>query len=205
MFDDAIRDIHGLYLGSIRHKHGRNTPVPAPTVDQLAQQVARVRSEPGLPYELGKSVSLADLRAASNQTRAALVAAVAAAPESAFESQPTGEDGEDVWSVGEIVGHCNGAALGIGGSALKLIGVEAGDPPAAVQSASEPQVMTRSRAQEAAEAVKFDDFYSLIPEDADLDAAETHDFFGTMSARSWLYFMSMHEAEHVAQIEALAS
>lgn len=175
----------------------------ATTVEDLTGQIARVRENPGLPYEIGKDKSLDDLRQSMASARAALIAAIDAAPDSAFDEQPTAEDGEEVWSVGQIVGHCNDALLNIGGEALKLMEIELGEPPENLVAASEAKIMSREEAKSAAEVVAIGDFFAMLPDDDKLDNSTAHDFFGTMTGRSWLYFMAMHEAEHVAQIKAL--
>ena len=173
------------------------------SLDVLASQIAAVRENPTIPYEEGKKLSLSDIGESMAATRAALAAAVENASDSAFEAQPANEEGEEVWSVGQIVGHCNGALLGIGGSAIGLIGIDLGPPPAELQATSESKIMSRDEALAAVNAVDTREFFAMIPDDENLDTTDTHDFFGTVSGRSWLYFMAMHEAEHVEQIKSL--
>jgi len=175
----------------------------AVAVEVLSKQVAEVRENPGLPYEASKNLSLSDIAETMAATRAALVSAVEAAPDSAFGEQPANADGDEVWSVGQIVGHCNGSLLGIGSEALKLLGVDAGDPPEVLVATSEPKIMTREEALAAASVVDTGEFFSMIADDDNLDATGSHDFFGSVSGRSWLYFMAMHEGEHVVQIQSL--
>lgn len=175
----------------------------AVTVNELMTQIADVREHPNLPYEKGKDLRLDELRVAMAATRAALVEAITNASDSAFEAQPPNADGEEVWSVGQIVAHCNSSMMGIGGETLKLIELDAGEPPESLAAASVSKVMNREEALAAANAVATDDFFAMIPDNEKLDNSTTHDFFGTMNGRSWLYFMAMHESEHVAQIRAL--
>ena len=175
----------------------------AVSVEVLAGQVAAIRENPTIAYDESKNLSLSDIGETMAATRAALVEAVENASDSAFEAQPENEAGEEVWSVGQIVGHCNGALLGIGGSAIGLIGVDLGDPPADLQAVSEPKVMSRDEALAAVNVADTAQFFAMIPDDENLDNSETHDFFGPMSGRAWLYFAAMHEAEHVNQIKAL--
>jgi hypothetical protein len=130
---------------------------------------------------------------------------VDAAPDAAFAPQAANGEGEQNWSIGEIIGHANGTALGIGGTAMALVGAEMGEPPAALQSTSEPRVMDRAEASAAARAVDYTDLFGGLADDETLDNTEQHNFFGTMSARTWLYFMAMHEADHVNQIRDLSS
>jgi len=176
----------------------------ATTLEDLTTQISQVREKPGLPYEVGKELSLDDIRQTMATTRAALVAAIEAAPDSAFEPQPDNDEGEEVWSVGPIIAHCNSSMMGIGGGAAKAAGLDLGDPPEALAAASESRVMGREEALAAARVVNPDDFFAMIPDDDKLDAESPHDFFGPMSGRTWLYFMAMHEAEHVAQVKALS-
>ncbi len=173
------------------------------TVDELQAQIGELRSNPTLAYDKGKDRSLAEIRQAMASTRAALVDAIENAPDAAFEEQPANDEGEEVWSVGPIVAHCNGSLLGIGGEALKLIELDAGEPPESLAAAAESKIMSRAEALAAASVVATDDFFEMIPDDENLDNSSEHDFFGTMTGRTWLYFMAMHEAEHVAQVKAL--
>lgn len=166
-------------------------------------QISQVRSNPGIPYEVAKDKSLDEIRQSMSQTRAALISAIQAASDSAFTEQPDNADGEEVWSVGPIVAHCNSSLLNIGKAAIDLIGIDLGEPPASLVAASESKVMSRQEALAAAQVVELDDFFAAIPDDESLDNTAEHDFFGTMNARSWLHFMAMHEAEHVAQIKSL--
>ncbi len=176
----------------------------AVAVEELSKQVAQVRDNPGLPYEASKNLSLGDIAETMAATRTALAAAVESAPDSAFEEQPANAEGEEVWSVGQIVGHCNSALLSIGGEALKLIGIEAGEPPETLVAHSESKIMSRDEAVAAANAVDTNEFFAMIPDDGKLDETGSHDFFGNVSGRSWLYFMAMHEGEHVVQVRALS-
>lgn len=177
--------------------------MPAVTVNDLRDQIAQIRSQPTLAYEKGQHCSLDELRQAMSDTRLALVAAIRSASDSAFEPQPANDEGDEVWSVGPIVAHCNGAMMNIGGQALTQMGVEAGEPPAALAAAAESRVMSRDEAIASATVIDTDDFFAMIPDDERLDKAADHDFFGTMTGRTWLYFMAMHEAEHIGQIESL--
>ena len=175
----------------------------ASTVADLTSQIAQVRENPTVPYDVAKDMSLDDIGQAMAATRAALVGAIEAAPDAAFEAQPENSEGEEVWSVGQIVGHCNGSLVNIGGQALKAAGLDLGEPPEALVAAAEEKIMSREDALAAARVVNTDDFIALLSDDENLDKTMTHDFFGVMSGRSWLYFAAMHEAEHVSQIKSL--
>jgi hypothetical protein len=175
-----------------------------PTMEQLVAQIGQVRENPSIPREASEGMNLEELRRTMSTIRSALVDAVAAAPDAAFEAQPANAEGEEVWGVGEILGHCNASAFNIGSSALSVMDVEAGEPPEPLRSWSESRVMTRDDARQAAEVAAPGAIYDLVPDGANLEAANESDFFGTMPARAWLYFMAMHEAEHVAQVKALS-
>ncbi len=175
----------------------------AVTVDQLLEQVRRIREEPGLAFEESSNMSLEQVPDALESVRASLIAAVDAAPDSAFAPQPANGEGEAYWSVGEVVGHSNGTALGIGANLFQLSGHAPVEPPAALANSSEPRPMTRAEARQAARAVNYRELFGGLTDDSKLDATEEHNFFGTMSGRSWLYFIAMHEADHVNQIREL--
>ncbi|MEZ4569298.1 MAG: DinB family protein [Thermomicrobiales bacterium] len=175
----------------------------AVSVEELYAQVNRVRENPNLPQQNGNELSHDDLRQTVKGARSALISAIKKAPDGAFAPQPDNDEGEEVWSIGEIVGHCNEALISIGSGAQELIGVDAGDPPAGLRSTSGPRTMSREEALQAANAFDADEYFEMIPDDERLDNASEHDFFGTMSARAWLYFIAMHESDHIYQIRSL--
>lgn len=175
------------------------TAVP---VDKLIVQISQVRHNPSIPYSEGKDLSLGDLRDTLSSVRSELIEAISAAPDHAFTDQPENAVGEEVWSAGQIVGHCNSAFISIGNSALQHIGASFDDPPDELSANAEIQVMSRDEALAAANTASVADFLTRIPADADLDATKDYDFFGTMSCRAWIYFVALHEAEHVEQIRA---
>ena len=176
------------------------TAVP---VDKLIVQISQVRQNPSIPYSEGKGLSLEDLHETLTSVRTALNEAIDAAPESAFSVQPINADGEEVWSVGQIVGHCNSAFISIGNNALQHVGASFDDPPDELSASAEIRMMDRAEASAAANSASVDDFLARIPDDTDLDVTSDYDFFGTMSCRAWIYFIALHEAEHVEQIRSL--
>jgi hypothetical protein len=174
-----------------------------PTVEQLIEEVRNVRANPGLPREASEGMDLDELRRTMSNVRAALASAVEAASDGAFGEQPASEDGAEIWAVGQILGHCNAAVFDIGARAFDLIGIDPGERSEDAQRCSEIELRERGEALRAVNAVDIDEYFGKIPADANLEAASHSDFFGAMPARAWLYFMAMHEADHVAQVRAL--
>jgi hypothetical protein len=136
--------------------------------------------------------------------RADLRSQIELAPDSAFEAQAA-QAGQEVWSIGEIIGHCNTSAWNIGGRPLQLLDLELGDPPAALAAQSDVRLRSRAESLEAVGAFDVNAYFARIPTDADLEIESHNDFFGTMTPRAWLFFLAVHEADHIGQIGDLSA
>lgn len=151
-----------------------------------------------------QGMSRAELYELVASGRAELRAEIERAPEGAFAAQPAPDD-QEVWSVGEIIGHCNASAWNIGGRPFQLLGSELGEAPGALAAHSDVRVRSRAEALEAVEAFDTDAYFARIPADADLEITSENDFFGTMTPRAWLFFLAVHEADHIGQIGELSA
>lgn len=136
--------------------------------------------------------------------RAELRSQIERAPDAAFDAQSAPE-GQEVWSIGEIIGHCNTSVWTIGGRPFELLGSELGDPPATLAAHSDVRIRSRAEALEAVDAFDADAYFAQLPADADLEITSQNDFLGTMTPRAWLFFMAVHEADHIGQIGELSA
>jgi hypothetical protein len=135
--------------------------------------------------------------------RAELRSQVERASDSAFEAQAT-ENDQEVWSIGEIIGHCNTSAWNIGNRPFLLLDLELGEPPPALAAQSDVRLRSRAESLEAVDAFDVKAYFARIPADADLEIESHNDFFGTMTPRAWLFFLAVHEADHISQIGNLS-
>lgn len=171
-------------------------------LDAIAKQL--LARQPVSLDDESRGLSRADLNELAANGRTELRAQIERAPDSAFEAQAA-VDGQEVWSIGEIIGHCNTSAWNIGGRPFQLFGSELGDPPAALAAYSDVRIRSRAESLEAVEAFDVDDYFARIPADADLEITSENDFFGTMTPRAWLFFLAVHEADHIGQIGDLSA
>jgi len=170
--------------------------------EQATNEACPWRGEPILD-ETSQGKTLDELRANASQMRRALIDAARTLPDAAFEAQAPDADGRPVWSAGEVITHCNGVLTRFADRAADMAGV---DPPgwtAAQLATGEQRLLDREAAIAAVEAVDPSAWLAAIPADADLESAVDHPAFGKMSARAWLHFMAVHEANHVEQLEEL--
>jgi len=70
-------------------------------------------------------------------------------------------------------------------------------------TSGEQRVLDKDATIAAAELINLDDWFARIPADADLEKSDESPALGKVSARVWLYFMAVHEANHVEQLEEL--
>lgn len=179
---------------------GRVARMAASSLDELLRVLDGIRTNRSIVYESAQGISLADLKATVEGARGDLAGSVRSAPDAAFEKQSPDSDGNEVWSVGEILSHCNAAMFDLGSRALRLLDIDAGQPPPRWQRWSDIQMLSRAEAEQALDAVDIDALFAMVPSDADLDVTGIDEFFGTMSARSILYLVAVHEADHVRQV-----
>ncbi len=153
--------------------------------------------------------SIPELKQAIVDVRSATRGQVEGLPSSAFAEQADDSEGNEVWSAGELICHVTSAFWFIGGRALELADIENPGPGEAVSPflGETPKVLSK---QETIDLLDAGDqatelYLSWIPDDADLSASADTEFFGEMSAKSWLMFVSVHEADHVRQLESLGN
>jgi hypothetical protein len=136
------------------------------------------------------------------EPRRAMRTAIGALPDRAFDAQPTGPEGEAVWSAGEVVGHIAESMLWLEFALTRLSG---GDPTAPLDM---PGVIVRDRAEslatlELADRVLGRNLASTtaLSDEPRMDI----EGLGTLGVRGLLLLHAMHEVEHAGQLAALGT
>ena len=172
---------------------------------ELEQIYDQVRAQETTLAAAAEPYELDDIAAMIVGTRATLRGQIAELPDAAFEPQAADAEGNDVWSAGEIITHCNSALVSIGGRAFGLLDVTWEDADGAVAEYTEVRPLDRAGALAALDAVDLDAFLATVPADADLTVVgEPNPRFGEVPAKGWLMFIAIHEADHVGQYQEMA-
>lgn len=153
--------------------------------------------------EASQGMTLEQLTSQAAQMRRELIAATKTLPDGAFEPQPADADGNAVWSAGEIVTHCNFVLMRFAERGAALAGMDAPTWSDDLTASGEQRVLDKDTAIATAELDNLDDWFATIPADVDLENSDDSPAIGKISPRVWLYFMAVHEANHVEQLEEL--
>jgi hypothetical protein len=151
-----------------------------------------------------------DLAATILHRREQLRAVVVAAPEDSFGPQPDNEQGEPVWSAGQLADHVVNAQYGVCEPALiALFTPDSGltfEQPLPADEVPAPPFLSRSAALERLDRATpdYERLLDGIPRDADLTPTLDHRYFGTINLKATLLICAWHEQSHAAQIERLA-
>jgi hypothetical protein len=134
-----------------------------------------------------------------------LKSAAAALPETAYARQPDDQDGNDVWSAGEIASHIAGTMIWTDTNLRKLRGLEASPPEARLASYAEVKVREKAAALQALEVADtaLTGILDDIPHDIDTSQTEEFDFFGAVGVKGWLLLTALHEGDHANQLREL--
>ena len=153
--------------------------------------------------EASQGMTLDQLTNQAAQMRRELIAVTKTLPDAAFEPQSVDAGGNEVWSAGEIVTHCNFVLMRFAERGAALAGMETPTWSDELTASGEQRVLDKASAIAAAELVDHDDWFATIPADVDLENSDTSPALGKVSPRVWLHFMAVHEANHVEQLEEL--
>lgn len=150
--------------------------------------------------------SFALLRDTALLIRKAYLDTLGRLPESAFEAQAADEEGNEVWSAGQVSSHLSGTSLWVENSIRELLGMPQREQSADLEPLTGTQLLSREDAVKAMEYANrdFDALLDQLPDEIDENAASQHDYFGTMTVKSWLLMDALHAGQHVEQIKALA-
>jgi len=153
--------------------------------------------------EASQGMTREQLFSQAAQMRGELIAAVSTLPNGAFEPQLADANGNQVWSAGEVVTHCNAVLMRFAERGAALTGGDAPEWADELVASGELRVLDKDATIAAAELINLDDWFARIPLDADLENSADSPNLGKVSGRAWLYFMAVHEANHVEQLEEL--
>jgi hypothetical protein len=154
--------------------------------------------------------SIDDLAATILHRREQLREVVTTAPDASFESQPDNEQGEPVWSAGQLADHVVNAQYGACEPAIIALmtpnGWAAFEQPLPVDEVPAPPVLSRAAALQRLDKATpdYERLLDGIPRDADLTPTLDHRYFGTINLKAILLISAWHEQGHAAQIERLA-
>ena len=150
-----------------------------------------------------------DLASTSLGLRAQMLPCLERLSASAFEPEPGRQPGEEAgWTAGEIVSTNRDRLVWALTEAALTIGVSDSDlprPPGVVVSnaAYEPRLLDRDialKVLQAANGYLETVLPLLLSVDRGQTAARTH--HGSMSARSWLLLICIHDSDHLGQLQA---
>lgn len=178
-----------------------------PTADDLRQISTRVFAEhKSTLKDEADNYSFEDLRDTALLARKMYVDTLGKLPDSAFEAQPADEEGNEVWSAGQVSSHLSGTSLWVENSIRELLGMTQREQSADLEPLTGTQLLSREDSIKAMELANrdFNALLDELPDEIDENATKQHDYFGTMSVKSWLLMDVLHAGQHVEQIKALA-
>lgn len=152
-----------------------------------------------------------DLAVTILDRRERLRAVVAAAPGASFGPQADNEQGEVVWTAGQLSDHVVNAQYGACEPAIIALmlpgGLAAFEQPLPSDQVPAPPALTRDAALARFEKATpdYERLLDGVPRDADLTTTLEHRYFGTINLKAILLISAWHEQGHAAQIERLAT
>lgn len=169
-------------------------------LDRLAERVF-VKRESTLEAE-GQAIDRADLINTVQRVRHRLNSAVETLPAVAFEPQPDDENGNEVWSAGQIVSHICKSQKRFTENVGNLVEYTL-EPETDKLDSEETLPMTEARGAIKTATVLLRQTLRAIPDDADLSKTAETERFGNLSVKGWLMLVAIHEHGHVKQINSL--
>lgn len=164
----------------------------------FAQQTSTLKDE-------AEGFSSEELRDTALLLRRVYVETLGKVPDSALEAQPEDEEGNEVWSAGQVSSHLSGSSLWVENSIRDALDMPQREQSPDLAPLTGTQLLSRENAIKAMEYANRD-FDALLDElgtDFDLGAATEDDYFGTMDVKAWLLMDALHTGQHVQQIQAL--
>lgn len=163
----------------------------------------------GVAWECDATID--DLAVTILDRRERLRAVVATAPAASFEPQADNEQGDAVWSAGQLADHVVNAQYGVCEPAIIALmtpgGLAAFEQPLPADEAPPPPLLTRDAALARLEKATpdYERLLDGVPRDADLTTTLEHRYFGTINLKAILLISAWHEQGHAAQIQRLAT
>ncbi|HEY7270044.1 MAG TPA: DinB family protein [Dehalococcoidia bacterium] len=149
------------------------------------------------------SKSFDELKAPVEEARAALLSEVSGVSDAQASFKPGGE-GEDGWSIAEVLRHCIHDEEAV---ALRLRALGLGDE---ARPGTVGRIVGRSGAGVSdlvrdLQAANFalDHAVGSIAGKENLERTAPHPWFGELNCRAWYLFQRIHDNDHAAQIQKI--
>ncbi|HXH20907.1 MAG TPA: DinB family protein [Dehalococcoidia bacterium] len=148
--------------------------------------------------------TFAELRPAVEEGRNALYAALDGIGEEQARFKPPGGEGEDAWSIHEVLRH---VIQGKEGVALRVRALALGDPargstPGRLVGRADASLADLVRDLQAADFA-LEHAVGSVEGRERLDTTAPHAFFGELNCRAWFLFQRIHDLDHARQIEKI--
>jgi uncharacterized damage-inducible protein DinB len=153
--------------------------------------------------EEGQAVPRKDLFATVSRVRHRLNTALESLPEPAFEPQPDDENGNEVWSAGQIISHICASQKSFTENIARLVSFPYDPDTSELEQENMLSIVDARMAIKTA-TVLLQQTLRSIPEADDLTTTAEHERFGTLGVRGWLMLVAIHEHSHVKQFNSLA-
>lgn len=153
-----------------------------------------------------------DLVGANQAVRRIMRSTIETLPSATFDSQPADDEGNEVWSAGQVISHVAGSVFWIDGNIKRITGEPSREPAkdlAALGSkiTETPKLLDRGDSLNALDysAREFGRLIKQLPEDGNFDQPVESKHFGLVSIKGWLLFDLIHHHDHVKQLNELDS
>ncbi len=113
--------------------------------------------------EASQGMTREELFTQAAQMRRELIAAVRTLPDGAFEPQPADANGNQVWSAGEVITHCNAVLMRFAERGAALASGDTLEWPKELAASGEQRVLDKDATIAAAELINLDDWFARIP------------------------------------------
>lgn len=178
-----------------------------PTAENLAKIIQRIFFErKSTLLAESREFQALDLANTSFRLREQMLLCLKGLPASAFESESGRQPGEEGWTAGEIVSHNSDRLIWALNEAASTAGIGSNilfQPPEIVvkNAAHKPHLLNRDLALGVLQAAT--DHWKnvrsiLLRADGGQTKADTH--HGTMSVKSWLLLICIHDDDHLKQL-----
>jgi hypothetical protein len=146
-----------------------------------------------------------DLRLALGVIRLGMRTEVEWLPLAAYEAQPAGSSGNEVWTAGQVVNHIGNTQIGLTGWLHQALGLAAADtehPLVNLTDEDEPGLLTREQSIHVLDVAEreLELMFDAIPDCLDDGMRARHPAFGIAGVKGGLLMMAIHEHEHLSQL-----